>query len=223
MRGEDLLKAPSGSLSNVLAGKLPGVTSVQYSGEPGADDAELYVRGITTLNSSAPLIQVDGVEREFSQIDPNEIESITVLKDASATAVFGVRGANGVILITTKRVTEGKAKVSISTSVGVQMLTKQLEFANSYQTAIYYNEAQKNSGVPPENYKFQPEVLESFRTHSYPLIYPDIDWMDYIMKRSAIQSQHNVNISGGVDRVRYFVDETAFPLEYLVDYVRIYQ
>lgn len=205
MRGEDLLKAPSGSLSNVLAGKLPGVTSVQYSGEPGADDAELYVRGITTLNSSAPLIQVDGVEREFSQIDPNEIESITVLKDASATAVFGVRGANGVILITTKRGTEGKAKVSISTSVGVQMLTKQLEFANSYQTAIYYNEAQKNSGVPPENYKFQPEVLEAFRTHSDPLLYPDIDWMDYIMKRSAIQSQHNVNISGGVDRVRYFV------------------
>lgn len=210
MKGEDLLKVPSGSLSNVLAGKLPGVTSVQYSGEPGADDAELYVRGVTTLNNSAPLIQVDGVEREFSQIDPNEIESITVLKDASATAVFGVRGANGVILITTKRGAEGRPKVSISTSVGVQMLTKQLEFANSYQYATYYNEAQKNAGVPASAYKFQPEVLEAFRTHSNPVLYPDIDWMDYIMKKGAIQSQHNLNISGGVDRVRYFVSVGAY-------------
>lgn len=210
MKGEDLLKTPAGSLSNVLAGKLPGVSSVQYSGEPGADDAELYVRGITTLNSSAPLIQVDGVEREFSQIDPNEIESISVLKDASATAVFGVRGANGVILITTKRGSEGKAKVSISTSMGVQMFTKQLEFANSYQTALYYNEAQKNGGASPENYKFQPDVLEAFRTHSNPILYPDVNWMDYIMKKSAIQSQHNINISGGVDRVRYFVSLGAY-------------
>lgn len=210
MRGEDLLKTPAGSLSNVLAGKLPGVTSVQYSGEPGANDAELYVRGITTLNSSAPLIQVDGVEREFSQIDPNEVESITVLKDASATAVFGVRGANGVILITTKRGSESKAKVSISTSFGVQMLTKQLEFANSYQYATFYNEAQKNGGASPENYKFQPEAVEAFRTHSNPILYPDIDWLDYIMKKSAIQTQHNVNITGGVERVRYFVSMGAY-------------
>ena len=95
-------------------------------GEPGADEADLYVRGIATWNNAKPLIQVDGVEREFSQIDPNEVESITVLKDASATAVFGVRGANGVILITTKRGAEGKAKISFSTSAGVNLRTKQL-------------------------------------------------------------------------------------------------
>lgn len=123
INSEDLLKTPSGSLTNGLAGKLPGVSTVQYSGEPGADAAEIYVRGITTLNNSAPLIQVDGVERDFSQIDPNEVESITVLKDASATAVFGVRGANGVILITTKRGVEGKPKISASTSVGVVVPT----------------------------------------------------------------------------------------------------
>ena len=92
---------------------------MQYSGEPGADAADIYVRGIATTNNATPLIQVDGVERDFSQIDPNEIESVTILKDASATAVFGVRGANGVILITTKRGAEGKAKISFTTSAGV--------------------------------------------------------------------------------------------------------
>ena len=102
MKGDDLLKTPAGSLSNVLSGQITGISSVQYSGEPGADAADIYVRGVATWNNAKPLIQVDGVERDFSQIDPNEIESVTVLKDASATAVFGVRGANGVILITTK-------------------------------------------------------------------------------------------------------------------------
>ena len=90
MKGDDLLKTPAGSISNILSGQVTGVSSVQYSGEPGADAADIYVRGIATFTgSSSPLIQVDGVEREMSQIDPNEIESITVLKDASATAVFG--------------------------------------------------------------------------------------------------------------------------------------
>ena len=139
MKGDDLLKTPAGSLSNVLSGQITGISSVQYSGEPGADAADIYVRGVATWNNAKPLIQVDGVERDFSQIDPNEIESVTVLKDASATAVFGVRGANGVILITTKRGAEGKAKVSFSTSAGVNVRTKDLEFANSYQYASYYN------------------------------------------------------------------------------------
>ncbi len=110
VKGSDLLKTPTGSVTNVLSGQLTGITTVQYSGEPGADMAEIFVRGQGTWNNSAPLIQVDGVERTFNEIDPNEIESITVLKDASATAVFGVRGANGVVLITTRRGTEGKAK-----------------------------------------------------------------------------------------------------------------
>lgn len=110
MKGDDLLKTPAGSISNILSGQVTGISSVQYSGEPGADAADIYVRGVATWQDASPLIQVDGVERDMSQIDPNEIESITVLKDASATAVFGVRGANGVILITTKRGAEGKAK-----------------------------------------------------------------------------------------------------------------
>lgn len=207
--GEELLKIPTGSINNSLSGKIPGLSSVQYSGEPGADAADIYIRGITTFNNSSPLIQVDGVERDMSQIDPNEIESITVLKDASATAVFGVRGANGVILITTKRGAKGKAKISASTSYGVQIPTRLLEFANSYQYATYYNEAQLNDGHTGQ-LEFSPEVLEAFRTHSNPLVYPDMDWMDYILKEQAFQSQHNVNISGGTDNIRYFVSVGIF-------------
>nr|WP_320057811.1 TonB-dependent receptor [uncultured Bacteroides sp.] len=207
MKGDDLLKTPAGSISNMLSGQVTGISSVQYSGEPGADAADIYVRGIATWNDASPIIQVDGVDRDFSQIDPNEIESITVLKDASATAVFGVRGANGVILITTKRGAEGKAKISFSTSAGVNVLTKQLDFANSYQYASYYNDMQVNDGGVPT---FSNEQLEKFRTHSDPILYPDVNWLDYCMKNSAFQSQHNVNISGGIDNMRYFVSAGMF-------------
>ena len=207
MKGEDLLKTPAASMSNVLSGQITGISSVQYSGEPGADEADLYVRGIATWNNAKPLIQVDGVEREFSQIDPNEVESITVLKDASATAVFGVRGANGVILITTKRGAEGKAKISFSTSAGVNLRTKQLEFANSYQYASYHNDLQVNDGGVPT---FTEEQLIKFRDHTDPILYPDINWIDYCMNKAAFQSQHNVNISGGTDRMRYFVSAGMF-------------
>ena len=202
MKGDDLLKTPAGSLSNVLSGQITGISSVQYSGEPGADAADIYVRGVATWNNAKPLIQVDGVERDFSQIDPNEIESVTVLKDASATAVFGVRGANGVILITTKRGAEGKAKVSFSTSAGVNVRTKDLEFANSYQYASYYNMMKVNDGGVAT---FSDEQLETFRNHSNPLMYPDINWIDYCMNKAAFQSQHNVNISGGTSNMKYFV------------------
>ena len=181
------MKTPAGSLSNVLSGQITGISSVQYSGEPGADAADIYVRGVATWNNAKPLIQVDGVERDFSQIDPNEIESVTVLKDASATAVFGVRGANGVILITTKRGAEGKAKVSFSTSAGVNVRTKDLEFANSYQYASYYNMMKVNDGGVAT---FSDEQLETFRNHSNPLMYPDINWIDYCMNKAAFQSQH---------------------------------
>lgn len=207
MKGDDLLKTPAGSLSNVLSGQITGISSVQYSGEPGADAADIYVRGVATWNNAKPLIQVDGVERDFSQIDPNEIESVTVLKDASATAVFGVRGANGVILITTKRGAEGKAKVSFSTSAGVNVRTKDLEFANSYQYASYYNMMKVNDGGVAT---FSDEQLETFRNHSNPLMYPDINWIDYCMNKAALQSQHNVNISGGTSNMRYFVSAGFF-------------
>jgi TonB-dependent SusC/RagA subfamily outer membrane receptor len=138
VKGEELTKTPTGSISNMLSGQMAGLTTVQYSGEPGSDAANIFVRGQATWNQSAPLIQVDGVERSMNDIDPNEIESISILKDASATAVFGVRGANGVVLITTKRGKEGKAKISFTTSSSIIAPTESMDvLKDASSTAIY--------------------------------------------------------------------------------------
>ncbi|WP_444104199.1 SusC/RagA family TonB-linked outer membrane protein [Bacteroides sp.] len=202
-----LLKSPSASIANSLAGQLPGVSSMQVSGQPGADDAKIFVRGVGSLTEggAAPLILVDGVERSFYQMDPNEIESINVLKDASATAVFGVRGANGVILVTTRRGEEGKTRVSVNSTVGVQMPTRMLEIADSYTTASCFNEAQRNIGIAEDQLAFTPYDLERFRLGDEPIMYPNIDWYDYLMNKAAMQTQHNVNVSGGTKDIRYFV------------------
>lgn len=212
VKGDDLLKSPTGSVSNMLSGQLAGLTTVQYSGEPGDDAASIFVRGQATWENSAPLIQVDGVERSMNDIDPNEIESITILKDASATAVFGVRGANGVVLITTKRGKEGKAKISFSTSASIIAPTKTLELANSYQYATFYNQMQLNDHpeYTEEQLMFQPDVIKKFRTGSDPIRFPNTNWVDYCLKDMTLQTQHNVNISGGTDRIRYFVSAGAY-------------
>ena len=202
VKSEDLTRTPISSVSQVLAGQLTGVTTVQTSGEPGADNATIYVRGQGTFNDATPLIQVDGVERSMNDVDPEDIESITVLKDASATAVFGVRGANGVILITTKRGEEGKAKVSVSTSFSVLEPTKMVQLANAYDYANYYNMQSRYDGEPE---KFTSKVIEKFKSHSDPIRFPDTNWIDYVMKKSTLQTKHNVNISGGTKGVRYFI------------------
>lgn len=212
VKSDEIMKSPVGSIANALSGKVPGLSSVQTSGQPGADDATLYVRGVGSLTTglSSPLCLVDGVERSFTQLDPNEIEDITVLKDASATAVFGVRGANGVILVTTKRGQQGKAKISFSTSMAIQMPTNIPEFANSYDYATTYNAAQLRDGVAEDKLMFSDEILEAFRTHSNPLIYADTDWTDLMIRNTALQTQHNLSISGGSERVRYFASLGVF-------------
>ncbi len=209
---EEILKSPVGNLANSLAGKVTGFSSVQSTGQPGADDPKIYVRGVGSMstNLSTPLVLVDGVERSFFRLDPNEVEDITILKDASATAVFGVRGANGVILVTTKRGQEGKAKVSFSTSYALQMPTTMPEVANSYEHAMAFVNAQKRDGDDEAKYKFTPAMIEAFRTGSNPLAYPDVDWLDLLMKKSAFQSQHNLTVSGGSKSVRYFASLGIF-------------
>ena len=138
VKGEELTRVSVGSVSNVLGGQMTGLTTVQYSGEPGADAAEIFIRGKATWENSSPLIQVDGVDREsMSDIDPNEIESISILKDASATAVFGIRGANGVILITTKRGKEGKAKISFTTSASVHTQSDSIHAQFFHELCIF--------------------------------------------------------------------------------------
>lgn len=209
VKAEDLTRTPVSSVNNVLAGQLSGVTTVQLSGEPGSDAASIFVRGKATFGSasSSPLIQVDGVEREMWDIDPNEIESITVLKDASATAVFGVRGANGVILITTKRGAEGKANISASTSFSALMPTKMVGMASSYDYAMFHNMMHDNDGTARE---FSDEVIAMFKNGTDPIRFPSMQWSDYIMKDVTLQTQHNVNISGGNKTVKYFISAGMF-------------
>ena len=221
--GDALLKSPVANVANSLQGNLPGVSAVQPSGMPGADEPVIRIRGVGSLNSAEPLVLVDGVERSFSQLDPNEIESISVLKDASATAVFGVRGANGVILVTTKRGEVGKASVTASVSAAMQTISKFIDFTDSYTYGQMYNYTQITDALPMnqwpgtvaiEDYtpyqesaklRFSQEVMEHFRLGDMPTTFPNTDWIDYIMKDAAWQEQANVNVSGGTERVRYFV------------------
>ena len=203
IKGDDLTRTPVSSVNNVLAGQLSGVTTVQYSGEPGSDAAKVFVRGQATFNNAEPLVQVDGVERTMGDIDPEEIENITVLKDASATAVFGVRGANGVVLITTKRGKEGKATVTANTSFSILAPTKMVEQADSYGYATFYNKMCDNDGTA---HVFSDAIIEKFRTGSDPIRFPSIKWGDYIMKKSTTQTKTNVSISGGTKTMRYFIN-----------------
>lgn len=204
---KELIKSPVASITNVLAGAMPGVSSVQTSGQPGKDNATLYVRGCGSLNNSLakPLVLVDGVEREFSQIDPNEIESVSVLKDASATAVFGVRGANGVVLVTTRRGKSGKPQISVSTSLGLQQPISLVKQTGSYEFSRFWNIKKGLDGVTDKKFLFTPEQVEAYRTGSDPIMYPNMDWGDYIFNDVFLQSKNNVNISGGSDNVKYFI------------------
>ena len=220
--GEGLLKAPVANVANALQGQLPGVSAVQASGMPGDDEPTIRIRGVGSLNSADPLVLVDGVERSFSQLDPNEIESISVLKDASATAVFGVRGANGVILVTTKRGTTGKASVTASASAAIQTISKFIDFADSYTYGRMWNYTRITDALPMSQWpgttniadytpyqdldiRFSQDVMEHFRKGDMPTTFPNTDWINYIMKNSAWQEQANVNVNGGTERVRYFI------------------
>ena len=180
-----LVRSPNASVANTLAGQITGLSSVQTSGQPGQEDPKVFIRGVGSLTESAssPLILVDGVERSFYQMDPNEIESVTVLKDASATAVFGVRGANGVILVTTRRGKEGKAKISVNSSVGIQMPTRMLEMADSYTYATLRNEIITNDkpNATENDLVFDNYAVERFRLNDDPIMYPSIDWRRYLL------------------------------------------
>ena len=220
--GEELLKAPVANVANALQGKLPGISVVQHSGMPGDDAPTIRVRGTGSLNSADPLVLVDGVERPFGQLDPNEIQDISILKDASATAVFGVRGANGVILVTTKRGAPGKASVTVSASAAIQQISQFVDFADSYTYGKMWNYTAITDALPMSqwpgttniaNYndyastgiKFNQDVMDHFRKGDMPRTFPNTDWIGYMMKDAAWQEQVNVNVSGGTEKVRYFI------------------
>ena len=202
-----LIKAPVADVTNVLAGQMPGVATVQETGQPGEDYAKIYIRGVGSLSESAssPLILVDGVERPLNTVDPNEIENLSILKDAASTAVFGVRGANGVIIVTTKRGDAGKPKISASSITGVQMPLSYIQQSSSYDFARYYNVYQWNDGKTDKGLFFTPEAIEAYRTGSDPIMFPNTDWNDEMFRKAFLQTKNNINISGGSDKVRYFV------------------
>lgn len=211
---KDLLQSPASNLSNALAGRLAGLTTVQNTGQPGKDDASLYIRGRSTWVNAKPLIIVDGIEREnYTQVDANEVETISILKDASATAVYGVRGANGVLIITTKRGAEQKPEVSLSAEFGLQQPTRLPKFLRSYETALLRNESYLNDGYPADQLPFQPAALEAFRTKSDPYHYPDVDWYDEVLRKVSPQSRYNINVRGGTKAVKYFVSAGYFNQE----------
>lgn len=208
----DIARNPVSNVSQSLTGRLPGLTTVQQSGEPGNDNPIIKIRGVSTLSEgsrSDPLILVDGVPREsMNLIDPNEIENITILKDASATAVYGVRGANGVILINTKTGIEGrKPAINFTSNLSIQNPIKLPQFLNSYEWAVLKNEGLLNDGGVEI---FPEDLIQAFKDHTNPVLYPDIDWVKEIIRPVSLQQQYNLNISGSSDIVRYFVSVGYF-------------
>jgi TonB-linked SusC/RagA family outer membrane protein len=214
VKSADLLQTPVANISNALAGRTSGLIAVQRSGEPGKDQSTLRVRGIATLNNgeaSEPLVLVDGVERNFNEIDANEIETINILKDASATAVFGVRGANGVILVTTKIGQEGKPAVSYTSNVALQNPTRLPKSVGSAEYAMLYNEAWQNDGNTDKI--FSDTDIELYRNGTQPYTHPNNDWYQLMIKPLAAQQQHNINVSGGAKNTRYFISLGYFQQE----------
>ena len=209
LSSKDILQSPAANISQAIAGRISGVITTQNSGAPGDDDMQIFIRGRATFAGDAqPLVMVDGVERSFSQIAPDDIETISVLKDASATAVYGVRGANGVILITTKRGREQKPVVSLTTNWQYQSPTRKNTYLNSYQSVTLLEEALANDGLPSQ---FSANDIEMYRKSSLgqlngleAMLYPDVDWYDEVLNNTVPTQRYNVNIQGGTKRMRYF-------------------
>lgn len=202
LKGEVITKNPVANINNSLAGRVSGLLAFQGTGEPGADASVLRVRGVGTTGSrNGALTVVDGIPRSISQINPNEIESITVLKDAAAIAPYGLAGANGVILITTKRGTAGKVSMTFDTWYGVQRPTQYPDYLNAYEFASTLNVANKNAGLAAA---YSEEQLQKYKDGSDPDHYPDHDWMKEVIDFNAPMNNQSLTFSGGSDKVRFF-------------------
>lgn len=206
MKMEDI-KTPSASLTTTLAGRLAGVVAVQRTGEPGKDAADIWIRGISTPNTSSPLVLVDGVERSFNDIDPEDIESLTTLKDASATAVYGVRGANGVILIKTKPGKVGKPTVSADYYESFTRFTKMVDLADGITYMNAANEAMRNDGIAT---KYTEDQIRNTIAGKDPYLYPNVDWLKEIFNDWGNNRRVNVNVRGGSEKVAYYASVSYF-------------
>ena len=196
-----LKQTPASNLGIALAGRLPGLTVLQRSGVPGGEAMEFYIRGRSTVNGQQPLMLVDGVERDFTSIDPHEVETVTILKDASATAVYGVRGANGVVMITTRRGKAGKPVIDVTAEQSWQAPTRLPKMVSAYDYAMLRNQEETQNGRNPiySNY-----ALDRYRLGDKKDLYPVRNFMDEFMKSAFPLERVNVNVSGGSEKMRYF-------------------
>jgi TonB-linked SusC/RagA family outer membrane protein len=195
------------NLASALSGQIGGVTVLETSGEPGRDNPQILIRGQSTWNGSQPLILVDGIERRMNDISVNEVATISVLKDASATAVFGVKGANGVILITTKRGKLGKPKLNLGAAMGIKTISKLPEKLNAYDAQMWKNAAvEREVSINEASWKYflpYEQVLRS-KTQEYPYLYPDVDWTEVMTRDYAKNYRATMDISGGTEFATYF-------------------
>ncbi len=203
------LQVPAANLTNTLAGKLSGVVSVQRTSEPGYDNADIWIRGISTFSQglSKPLVLVDGTPREMANVDPEDIENFTVLKDASATAIYGVRGANGVIIINTKKGAPSKPKIAFRYYEGATSFTKLPEFADGPTFMRMSNEAITNRGGQP---LYSDAAIQTTIDGTDPDLHPNVDWMKELFRDYGHQRRANINVSGGSDRATYYIGTSYF-------------
>lgn len=210
--GTELRQSPSPSLQNAMAGRLPGFSTQQTTGRPGAEGARFFVRGQSTFVNSGsgnnPLILVDDIEfpyDQFQRLDANEIESVSILKDASTTAIYGIKGANGVVLVTTTRGKIGPPKISLRADYGLSQYTIIPNYLNAAQAATLWRQTELNSGVAPDRTVIKESDIELYRNGSSPYTHPDNDWKEILFRDFAPQLRSNVDISGGTEKARYFV------------------
>ncbi|WP_145855564.1 SusC/RagA family TonB-linked outer membrane protein [Pedobacter suwonensis] len=208
VKGADLVKSPQPNLSNSLAGRFSGVVINNRSGEPGYDGSNITIRGLATTGSNNVLIVVDGIPGQIGgleRLDPNDIESVSVLKDASA-AIYGNRAANGVILVTTKKGKTGKPTINYSFNQGFSSPTRLPKMADAATYAQIMNEINFDSNPSGGlNQSYTADQIEKFRNGSDPLLYPNTDWIDQTLKKTALQSQHSLSVNGGSEDVKYYV------------------
>lgn len=199
---KELMDAPMPNVSTMITGKLPGVTSIQRSGMPGNDQTSLHIRGLSTFTSSSPLVLVDGVERMLNTVNPSDIENISILKDAATSAIYGVKGGNGVILITTKRGGEGKATITYDVSGTLSQNTAFPEFLNGPDYLYWYNKASQMDGL---GMAFDADVQTRVINGDPNGIYGNTKWLDLLFKDFGLTQQHNISASGGTEKTKYFV------------------
>ena len=200
---DDIASTSTSNLTNMLAGNVPGVMAMQSSGQPGKNTSEFWVRGISTFGAgSSALVLVDGFPRDLNEISIEDIESFTVLKDASTTAIYGSKGANGVILITTKKGKAGKVNVDAKFEAAYNTRTMTPEFADGYSYASMMNEALITRNKEPE---YSPEELEILKLGLDPDLYPNVDWQDLLLRNGAMTYRGSLNLSGGGNTARYFI------------------